>query len=73
MAFQREKLARWQDERRAAAIKQDMEQLDRLRRYLISGRQVHLPGRDLIDAIDDYVEKLTGDRTALHEKPSSIG
>ena len=24
-------------------------------------------------AIDDYVEQLTGDRTALHAKPSGIG
>jgi hypothetical protein len=29
--------------------------------------------RDLIDAIDDYVEKLTSDRAALHARSSSIG
>jgi hypothetical protein len=29
--------------------------------------------RDLIDAIDDYVGKLTGDRRALHAQNHSIG
>jgi hypothetical protein len=28
---------------------------------------------DLISAIDDYVEKLTGDRTTLHAPRHSIG
>jgi hypothetical protein len=29
--------------------------------------------RDLIDAIDDHAEKLTGDRRALHAPHHSIG
>jgi hypothetical protein len=44
-----------------------------LRKYLIFDRKVAIPGRDLIDAIDDYAEKLTGDRRALHAQHHSIG
>lgn len=29
--------------------------------------------RPMIDAIDDYAEQISGDRTALHAKSSSIG
>jgi hypothetical protein len=29
--------------------------------------------RPLIDAIDDYVEQITGDRTRLHSQHHSIG
>jgi hypothetical protein len=50
-----------------------LEHLEALRKYLGFGRKVTVPGHDLIDAIDDYAEKLTGDRTALHAKSSSIG
>jgi hypothetical protein len=32
-----------------------------------------LPGRELIDAVDEYVEKLTGDRGALHAQNHGIG
>jgi hypothetical protein len=32
-----------------------------------------LAGRQLIDAIDDYVEKLTGDRRSLHAQNHGIG
>ena len=52
---------------------EDLKHLEALRRYLILGRRVAVPGRELIDAIDDYAEKLTGDRTTLHAKSSSIG
>jgi hypothetical protein len=31
------------------------------------------PIRPLIDTIDDHVEQITGDRTKLHAKSSSIG
>jgi hypothetical protein len=42
--------------------------------YLIFGRKDHRADREkLMQAIDDYVEEMTGDRTALHAKPSSIG
>ena len=61
------------DEAHARAVAEDLEQLDKLRRYLIFRRKVAVPGRELIDAIDDYLEKLTGDRRTLHAGSSSIG
>lgn len=45
--------------------------LDRFRRFLMQSRLGHTSS--LIDTIDDYVEQITGDRTALHAKSSSIG
>lgn len=57
----------------ADAVKADLEQLARLRRYLITGLRSGVPARALIDAIDDYAEKLTGVRTALHGQNHSIG
>ena len=71
--YQREKLQRWREEAHAKAVAEDLEHLAALRKYLVFGRKVTVAGRDLIDAIDDYAEKLTGDRTALHAKSSSIG
>lgn len=69
----------WHEERqrqraaevRAEAIKAELAELDRFRRYLMQTRMGHT--RPLIDAIDDYAEQITGDRTALHAKSSSIG
>jgi acetyl-CoA carboxylase alpha subunit len=58
---------------RQEAVKADLEPLQALRDYLIFRRQSREPADDLISAIDDYVEKLTGDRTTLHGKSSSIG
>ena len=59
---------------RAADIAADLAELDRLRRYLISGRRAFGPDAEkLRSAIDDYVEALTGDRTRLHAGASSIG
>jgi hypothetical protein len=72
-AYQEEKKRRWQEEAHATAITADLEQLAALRKYLIFSRKVPIPGRELIDAIDDYVEKLTGDRRALHAQHHSIG
>lgn len=72
-AYQQEKLQRWREEAHAAAVAADLERLAALRKYLIFDRKVAVPGRDLIDAIDDYVEKLTGDRRALHAQHQSIG
>ena len=62
------------EEDRAADIAADLAQLDRLRRYLITGRRAHWADAEkLRGAIDDYVEQLTGDRTKLHARSSSIG
>jgi hypothetical protein len=45
-----------------------------MRDYLIFKAGARGYARDqLITAIDDYAEELTGDRTALHAKPASIG
>jgi hypothetical protein len=72
-AYQQEKVRKWREEARAAAVAADLEQLAALRKYLIFSRKVTVPGRDLIDAIDDYVERLTGDRCTLHSQGHSIG
>ena len=72
----------WHEERerqrreaaRADAVKADLTELGRLRHYLIFGRKCLDPLREpLMIAIDDYVEAVTGDRTTLHAKASSIG
>jgi hypothetical protein len=54
-------------------MRTDLEQLDKLRSYLILHTKAREPARELIDAIDDYVEKLTGDRRTLHGQNHSIG
>jgi hypothetical protein len=72
-AYQQEKLQRWREEAHAAGVAADLEHLAALRKYLIFDRKVTVPGRDLIDAIDDYVEKLTGDRRTLHAQHHRIG
>ena len=51
---------------RAEVVKADMVELGRLRRYLMFGKKADEPAHELIDAIDDYAQKLTGDRTTLH-------
>jgi hypothetical protein len=61
------------EEWRAQAVAADLDQLDKLRRYLIFDTRAREPARELIDAIDDYVEKLTGDRRTLHAQNHSIG
>jgi hypothetical protein len=58
---------------RTDAAKADLAELDRLRRYLIFNLRSSADRRPLIDAIDDFAEKLTGDRTALHGHGHSIG
>lgn len=72
-AYHQERMRKLNDEARAADIVADLAELDRLRRYLIFGRRSHgADAEKLRSAIDDYVEQLTGDRTALHAKPSGI-
>jgi hypothetical protein len=72
-AYQQEKERRWRDEARAAAVAADLEELRKLRHYLIFNAKARVPTRDLIDAIDDHAEKLTGDRRTLHAQNHSIG
>jgi hypothetical protein len=57
----------------AQKVCEDLEQLRVLRDYLIFRRKVLMPYDDLTKAIDDYVEKLTGDRRTLHGQNHSIG
>jgi protein subunit release factor B len=71
-AYQQEKERRWREEARAAAVAADIEELRKLRHYLIFHAKAHVPTRGSIDAIEDHVEKLTGDRRALHAKAHSI-
>jgi hypothetical protein len=57
---------------RGEEARAELVELDRLRNYLIKSRTLGYP-RPLIDAIDDYVEQITGDRTTLHAKSAPIG
>jgi sRNA-binding protein len=72
-AYQEEKHRKWREEAHAAAVAADLEQLAALRKYLIFDKKAGIPAQDLISAIDDYAEKLTGDRRALHAQGHSIG
>ena len=53
-------------------IQADLKVIAEFRRFLIFKCQHPIPRDALQSAIDDYVGKLTGDRTALHEKAHSI-
>jgi hypothetical protein len=72
-AYHREKMQRYREEAHAMDVAVDPEQLRILRDYLIFKRKVLLPYDALAHAIDDYVERLTGDRTSLHGHNHSIG
>jgi hypothetical protein len=72
-AYQQEKMRKLGEAIEAERVKADLEQLQKLRDYLIFKSRTGVPGRPLIDAIDDYVEKLTGDRRSLHAQNHSIG
>lgn len=66
-AWHQERMREMDERIRAARVGADLAQLGRLRIYLIRERTAGY-ARPLIDAIDDYVEQITGDRTALHAK-----
>lgn len=70
-AWHEERRRQHAEEARAEAVKAELAEMDRFRRYLMQSRVGHT--RQLIDAIEDYAEQITGDRTALHAKSSSIG
>lgn len=72
-AYHQERMQKHRDESRAIAVAADLEQLRRIRHYLIFDKKAGVPHQDLTKAIDDYVEKLTGDRRALHAPNHSIG
>ena len=72
-AYQEEKQRKWREDAHAAAVAADIEHLAALRKYLIFDTKAGVHAQDLISAIDDYAEKLTGDRQALHVQGHSIG
>jgi hypothetical protein len=71
-AYHQERMRKIDEGARAKAVEAELVELDRLRRYLIRERTLGYV-RPLINAIDDYVEQITGDRTRLHAKNHSIG
>ncbi|MET4071935.1 hypothetical protein ABID58_006759 [Bradyrhizobium sp. S3.2.6] len=71
-AYHQERMRKIDEGARAKAVESELVELDRLRRYLIRERTLGYV-RPLINAIDDYVEQITGDRTRLHAKNHSIG
>jgi hypothetical protein len=71
-AWRDERMRKRDEEARAKAVELELVELDRLRRYLIRERTLGHTS-PLIHAIDDYVEQITGDRTALHAKSAPIG
>jgi hypothetical protein len=62
-AYRREKERRWREEAHAQVVAADLEELRRIRHYLIFNKKAGVPHHDLTKAIDDYVEKLTGWRS----------
>jgi hypothetical protein len=72
-AYHLERMQKHREQARAIAVATDLERLDTLRRYLIFRTKTREPARELLDAIDDYVEKLTGDRRTPHGQNHSIG
>jgi hypothetical protein len=72
-AFHQEQEQKRRELAHAEAVKADLAQLESLRRYLILGWKSGTKPLRLIKAIDDCAEELSGDRTALHARSSSIG
>jgi hypothetical protein len=71
-AYRQEKMREMDERIRAARVEADLVELERLRGYPIRERMAGHT-QSLIVAIDDYVEQITGDRTALHAKSAPIG
>ncbi|UQD69338.1 hypothetical protein JEY40_25335 [Bradyrhizobium japonicum] len=73
-AYHQERMRQRDEEARARDVAADLTELGRLRHYLIFGRKDHRADREkLISAIDDYVDEMTGDRTALHAQNHKCG
>jgi hypothetical protein len=74
-AWHQERMRKLDEEAEAERVKADLAELDRLRRYLIFGTQARRGGNreKRMNAIDDYVEEMTGDRTKLHAKNHKCG
>ena len=73
-AYAAEKQRRFEEERDRAGRAADLEALRVIRDYLIFKANTRGDACErLRAAIDDYAGEITGDRTALHAKPASIG
>lgn len=71
-AYHQERIRKIDEEARAKAVEAELVELDRLRSYLIKSRTLGRP-RPLIDAIDDYVEQITGDRQEPQVRVNPLG
>ncbi|MDI3563924.1 hypothetical protein [Bradyrhizobium sp. Arg816] len=73
-AYYQERMRKLDEQSRAADVAADLAELGRLRNYLIFKRRAGGADREkLMNAIDDYVGEMTGDRTALHAKNHKCG
>jgi hypothetical protein len=73
-AYAAEKERRFQEEQERAGRAADLEALRVIRDYLIFKAKTRGDAHERLRvAIDDYAGEITGDRTALHSKPASIG
>jgi hypothetical protein len=73
-AYAAEKERRYQEERDRAGRAADMEALRVFRDYLVLKAKTRGDAHERLRiAVDDYAGEITGDRTALHAKPASIG
>ena len=72
-AFREQRDQERRKEWHSQAVAADLEELRRIRHYLIFNKKAGVPHQDLTKAIDDYVERLTGDRRTLHGQNHSIG
>lgn len=72
-AFREQQDQKRREHWRALAVAADLDELRRIRHYLIFNSKVRVPRDEILAAIDDYVARLTGDRTTLHAPRHSIG
>jgi hypothetical protein len=73
-AYAADKEQRLQAEQERAERAADLEALRIFRDYLIFKAKTRGSAHErLVSAIDDYAGEITGDRTALHSRPASIG
>jgi hypothetical protein len=73
-AYAAEKERRYRQEQERAGRAADLEALRVFRDYLVLKAKTRGEAHERLRiAVDDYAEEITGNRTALHAKPASIG
>jgi hypothetical protein len=73
-AYAAEKKRKFEEEQEQKGRAADLEALRVIRDYLIFKAKTRGDAHERLRvAIDDYAGEITGDRTALHSKPASIG